>query len=425
MNDKIKCPNCDAEFDVEKALAGKLEAHFRAEYQQKIALQSKRFKAEQADLVKRYNAAQNKLEQEKQEHERNKAREKQLFKQRLAQRVAQELAQQSQKIQQETEATFKQQLNLLQQENQIQKQENRELKAKAIQLAEKEHELKDKEEELKLKYRQQLLQERKSIADKARAKEREAAFLKEKEYEKQLADQKKLIEQLKRKAEQGSTQLQGEVQELALEELLRQTYPFDTIQEVPKGIRGADCLQTVVNARQQNCGSIIYESKRTKRFSREWIGKLKQDRVRCKADLAVIVTETLPLNMARFGQIDDVWICGFHEVKSVSLVLREVLLQRQSVKTAQENKGDKMELLYNYLTSTEFTQNVGRVMEVHSEMGHQLNREKIAFHRLWKEREKQIELVKENVAALVGSIKGIAGKELETPSVLELDSYLL
>lgn len=215
-------------------------------------------------------------------------------------------------------------------------------------------------------------------------------------------------------------QLQGEVQELAIEDLLTKTYPFDKIHEVPKGIRGADSIQTVINSSQQECGSIVYESKRTKNFANIWIDKLKQDQITCKADLAVLVTETLPSDMDRFGEKNGVWICGFHEVRSLSFVLREMLIKTQSVKSAQENKGDKMELLYSYLTSNEFVQNIGRIVENYDGMIDQLNSEKKAMYKIWASREKQIWIVQENISALFGSITGIAGKELETSNVLQL-----
>ena len=264
------------------------------------------------------------------------------------------------------------------------------------------------------------LEKQKEIEDKARAKERESFELEKVKLLKQIEDNKKLAEEMKRKAEQGSMQLQGEVQELALEDLLNKTYPFDEITEVPKGVRGADCIQTVINSLQQNCGSIVYESKRTKNFSNDWIDKLKQDQIKCKADIAIIVTETFPSDLDRFGEKNGVWICGFHEVKSVSFVLREMLLKTQSVKSSDENKGDKMELLYNYLTSNEFVQNIKRIVENYDAMIQQLNSEKKATMKMWSMREKQIWVVQENISSLFGSIKGIAGKELETSSVLEL-----
>lgn len=405
MTNNIKCPNCGYEFDVEEAISGKLEEHFKAEYEKKVSEQAEKFKAERLVLEK--NIA---------EFEKNKERENELFKEKLKQRLAQE----AEKIQKQTQENFEQQLKSLQEENDKKKAENRELKAQEIDLLKRENELKEKAEDLKLDVQKELLEKQTEIEDKARAKERESMALKEKEYQKQLDDQRKLIDEMKRKAEQGSMQMQGEVQELALEELLRYSYPFDNINEVGKGVRGADCIQTVINSLQQSCGSIVYESKRTKNFSNDWINKLKQDQIICKADIAVIVTETFPNDMDRFGEKNGVWICGFNEVKSVSFVLREMLLKTQSIKTSDENRGDKMELLYSYLTSNEFVQNIKRIVENYDAMIQQLNYEKKAMFKNFATREKQIWVVQENINVLFGSIKGIAGKELETSSILEL-----
>ncbi|PCJ67952.1 MAG: Caldesmon [Bacteroidetes bacterium] len=403
--DKIKCPNCAHEFDVEEALSGKLEAHFKAEYEQKVAEQASKF-----------NAERDKLAEQKEEFEKKKEKENELFKEKLAQRIEKE----REAIQKQTNDSFEQQLKAQQAEIEKKKEENRTLRAAEIDLLKRENDLKEQTEELQLAIDKKMLEKQHEIEEKGRAKEREANLLKEKEFQKQLDDQKKLIDEMKRKAEQGSMQMQGEIQELALEELLRTSYPFDEIAEVGKGIRGADCIQTVVNSRQQTCGSIVYESKRTKNFAGDWIDKLKQDQINCKADIAVIVTETMPSDMERFGEKDGVWICGFHEVKSLSFVLREMLLKTQSVKSSEENKGDKMELLYSYLTSNEFVQNIKRIVENYDGMIGQLNSEKKAMYKIWASREKQIWVVQENISTLFGSIKGIAGKELETSSVLEL-----
>lgn len=405
MVDKIKCPNCGHEFDVEEALSGKMQAHFKAEYERKVA--------EQAEI---FNKERGKLAQEKEEFEQKKEKENELFKEKLELRLVKE----SEKIQKQTNETFEQQLKSLQQENEKKKEENRALRSQEIDLLKRENELKEKAEDLKLNVQKELLEKQTEIEEKAKAKERESMALKEREYQKQLDDQKKLIDEMKRKAEQGSMQMQGEVQELALEELLRNTYPFDDIDEVGKGARGADCVQTVINSLQQTCGSIVYESKRTKNFSNDWINKLKQDQINCKADIAVIVTETFPSDMDRFGEKNGVWICGFNEVKSVSLVLRELLLKTHSIKSSDENKGDKMELLYSYLTSNEFVQNINRIIENYDSMIQQLNYEKKSAFKNFATREKQIWGVQENINVLFGSIKGIAGNALSTTAILDL-----
>jgi hypothetical protein len=405
MSDKIKCPNCGHSFDVEEALSGKIEAHFKEEYEKKIALQAEIF-----------NIEKKKLDEEKEALILQKENQDEILKKQVSKLLEEE----KKKIEKNTLEVFEEQIKSLTEENEKRKSENKTLKEKEVALMKQASELKEKEEELNLQVEKQILEKQKEIEDKARAKERESFELEKIKLLKQIEDNKKLAEEMKRKAEQGSMQMQGEVQELALEDLLSKSYPFDKIQEVPKGVRGADSIQLVINSSQQECGTIVYESKRTKNFSNDWIEKLKQDQITCKADIAVLVTETMPSDMDRFGERNGVWVCTFNEVRSLSFVLREMLIKTQSVKVSQENKGDKMELLYNYLTSNEFVQNIQRIVENYDGMIEQLNSEKKAMYKIWASREKQIWVVQENISSLFGSIKGIAGKELETSNVLEL-----
>jgi hypothetical protein len=405
MNDKIKCPQCGHEFDVKEALSGKLEAQYKAEYEKKIAEQSEKLKSEKENL---------KLQ--RQELLSQKEKQDDLVKAELAKALDAE----KQKLEKESLEKYEAQIQSLTEENEKRKLENKALRKKEVELMRKEADIKEKQENLHLDAEKQLLERQTEIENRAREKERESFELEKVKLLKQIDDNKKLAEEMKRKAEQGSMQLQGEVQELALEDLLSQSYPFDKIEEVPKGVRGADSIQTVINQHQHDCGKIVYESKRTKIFTNGWIDKLKQDQLTCKADIAVLVTETMPADMSRFGEKDGVWICGFHEVKSLSFVLREMLIKIKSSKLSQENKGDKMELLYSYLTSNEFVQHIKRIVENYDAMFDQLNSEKKAMHKIWASREKQIWVVQENISALFGSIKGIAGKELESSEVLQL-----
>ena len=405
MNNQIKCPNCGHSFDVEEALSGKLEAHFKSEYEKKVT--------EQAE---KYNQEKRKLAEEKRLFVEKQAEADELFKAELAK----ELKKEKSKIEINALESVEEKMKALEDENEERKAENRSLKKKEVLLLKREAELKERQEDMQLDMEKQMLGKQKEIEDKARANERESFELEKIKLLKQIEDNKKLAEEMKRKAEQGSMQLQGEVQELALEDLLSRTYPFDRIEEVSKGVRGADSIQTVINSIQQECGIIVYESKRTKNYANDWIDKLKQDQITCKADIAVLVTETMPSDMDRFGEKNGVWICSFQEVKSLSFVLREMLIKTHSVKLAQENKGDKKELLYTYLTSNEFVQNIKRIVENYDEMINQLNSEKKATQKIWAIREKQIWVVQENISALFGSIKGIAGNSLDTSNVLEL-----
>jgi hypothetical protein len=214
-------------------------------------------------------------------------------------------------------------------------------------------------------------------------------------------------------------QLQGEVQELALEEMLKTAFPFDLIEEVGKGIRGADCIQIIRNNFGQECGKIIYESKRTNAFVIEWIEKLKADMRRQNADIAVIVTRTMPRDMDCFGIKDGVWICNFSDVKALANVLRDGVMRVFNTAKSNENTGDKMQLLYGYLTSNEFAEQWKAIREGFMSMKLSIQRERDTMERVWKAREKQLEKVLLNAAHIRGSIEGISGMEAVDLNLLE------
>jgi len=369
MNNKIKCPNCGFDFDVDEVLEHKAEEKIRKE------------------LIAKFESDKKKAEEE-------------------AERKGREQA--------ETE------LKSIKEDYEKKSTENRELKKKEVELLRREREMKDKEESLRLDIEKEYLSKYDEREREVRKQESEKNEMKNKELEKKLEDQKKLIDEMQRKAEQGSMQLQGEIQELALEDFLKGQFPFDLISEVPKGVRGADAIQSVINTLQQDCGKIIYESKRTKKFSDEWLEKLKNDQKNQQAEIAVIVTESMPKEMERFGQKNGVWICSFQEIKSLSFVLREMLIKTQSIRVAQENKGDKMEMLYNFLTSTEFRQQVEAIVDGFSQLKSDIDTEKRAMQKIWKEREKQIEKVMNNTIDMYGSIRGIAGNAIGIIKALEL-----
>ncbi len=416
MSTNIQCPNCGHQFDAEEALSGKLEARFKEEYDRR-----------RSELAENYRTEKDKLEAERQQLKRLQEDQQDLIQKALEQKEmewkklqAEELERNKKKILAEANEQSAGRMKMLEEENARRQAENQALKQKELEFLKKEQALKERETDLQLQFQKQLLEGQRAIEEKARMQEREKFELEKQDLNKKLEDQRRLAEEMQRKAEQGSMQSQGEVQELALESLLRRNFTFDQIKEVPKGIRGADCIQMVYNKQQQACGSIVYESKRTKHFAADWIEKLKQDQVACKADIAVIVTEALPLDMLRFGQRDGVWICGYHEVSSLVVALREVLIRTQEVRQSQENQGDKMELLYRYLTGNEFKQIVTRIAENYKAMSEQLDSEKRSMSKIWSQREKQIWSVQENLFALFGSIQGIAGKELPGIPMLEL-----
>lgn len=302
----------------------------------------------------------------------------------------------------------------------------KEFQEKELAYLKQEQAMQTREAELEIELQRKLNKERESLKVQIQKEEAERLLIKEqehtlkvKELEKKLEDQQKLAEEMRRKAEQGSMQMQGEVQELLLEELLKSCFPFDQISEVGKGVRGADCIQNVRNNLGQEAGKIIYESKRTTAFSQEWIEKLKADMRSQGADIAVIVTQTFPKDMDRFGEKDGVYICSFQEVKSVALLLRNAILKIYDTKKNQVNKGDKMSLLYDYLTGNEFGEQWKAVGEGFRQMRQSIQRERDAMEKLWKSREKQLEKVLLNAMHIKGSIEGIAGADAINLNLLD------
>jgi hypothetical protein len=315
---------------------------------------------------------------------------------------------------------FETQLRLLKESNKENEEKLKLSRQKEADYLRKEQELKNKEAEIELTVQKQLQKDREKLTEDIRKIEEQKIAAKETEYqlrlkelEKQLDDQKKLADEMRRKSEQGSMQLQGEVQELALEEMLRSHFPFDMISEVGKGVKGADCIQTIRNNFGQECGKIIYESKRTNAFANDWIEKLKADMRSQGADVAVIVTQAMPKDLNHFGEKDGIWICSFTEVKAVAHMLRDGIIKIYNATKSQDNKGDKMHLLYDYLTSREFAEQWQAIREGFMSMKLSIQRERDAMEKLWKQREKQLEKVLLSAAHVRGSIEGISGTDVD------------
>ncbi|MEJ2384947.1 MAG: DUF2130 domain-containing protein, partial [Xanthomonadales bacterium] len=248
--------------------------------------------------------------------------------------------------------------------------------------------------------------------------ERQTLKIREKDHVIQQLNDK--LKDLQRKAEQGSMQVQGEVQETAIEEWLAGAYPLDTVEEIKKGARGGDCIQVINTRSATNCGKIYYESKRTKAFQPAWIEKFKADVREKGANIGVLVTEAMPADMPQMGQRDGVWVCTFADLPSLSAVLRDSLITIHRVLAGQENRGDKMSLVYDFVTSDEFRMQVDAIVEGFTQMQTDLETEKRAMARIWKQREKQIEKVLLNTANMYGAIKGIAGNAIPAVRRLEL-----
>jgi hypothetical protein len=378
------------------------------------------------DKEKEYLKKQEEFARREQDLQQQAQQQEVAFRQRLEEEKRQVQLTTEQSLRKTITNDFEHKLRLLEDANKDSEEKLKASRQRELEFLKKEQELQNKEAELELSVQRLLQEERTKLSEEIRNLEhqknanRETEFqLRLKELEKQLDDQKKLAEEMKRKAESVSMQLHGEVQELALEELLRVNFPFDEVSEVGKGVRGADCILTVRNNFGQECGRIIYESKRTQSFSQEWIEKLKADMRSQGAAIAVIVTQSMPRDMERFGEKNGVWICSFAEVKALTCVLRDGIVRVFNALKSQHNKGDKMQLLYDYLTSIEFGEQWKAIREGFLSMKQSIQKERDTMEKLWKAREKQLEKVLLNAAHVRGSIEGIAGKDAIDINLLE------
>ena len=405
VENKIKCPNCGTQINVDELLFHQAEEKLNEK--QKIA---------NLEIQKEKEL----LKQKELEFEEKKKKENELFQTKLNQKIEEEkqkiILEQSKNISEK----FELELKLLKEENDNRKEENQSLKNEKLELLKKEEALLEKEKNFELK----LLEEKKILKLELESqikKEKDTEFeLKQKEKDTQIESMKKIIDDLKRKSEQGSMQIQGETLELEVESYLKEKFRFDEILEVQKGMRGADCIQVINTTQKQNCGKIIYECKSAKAFSGDWIDKLKEDKRTSKSDIAVLVTTIYPKDIERMEFKDGVWICSLEEFKGLSIALRESIININNVLAQQENKGDKVTMLYDYLTGNDFSGHIEAIVESFTDMKTDLEKEKKYFRKIWSEREAQIDKVVNNTISLYGSIKGIGGKEIMTIKQLEL-----
>jgi hypothetical protein len=290
-------------------------------------------------------------------------------------------------------------------------------KADLERLRREKDELKEKiEAESELKLTQQIITEK----DKIRKELDEKNQFKVSEKEHIIEQLKEQLTIAQRKAEQGSMQIQGEVMEIAIEKFLAESFPLDTIEEIKKGARGADSLQIVNSRIKQNCGSIYYESKRTKDFQNGWLEKFKTDMREKGANFGVLITDAFPKGIKRLSLIEGVWVCSMEEFKGLCFVLRESVLILNEYSVSQENKGDKIQMLYDFLTGTEFRSHIEAIVEGFTQMQNDLNSEKRAMESIWKKRQKQIDKVILNTTHMFSSVKGIAGDSIGSIRLLEL-----
>ena len=406
---KIVCPNCGTEINVNEVLSHQVEDDLKKKYAIQLAEEKKKYDTE----LELLNA-------QKEEFEKKKQKENELFQEKLQLKLKEERLIIEKQIKTKITEEQSEQVAVMQKELLEQSEKLKELSRSRAEIERLKREKDEMKETLTADAERALNQKLIEEKEKIRKNEQDRNELAIKELQKQLDDQKRLTEEMKRKQEQGSMQLQGEVQELAIEEWLAASFPLDTITEIKKGARGGDCIQTVNTRTRQNCGTIYYESKRTKDFQPSWIEKFKSD-IRDKgANIGVLVTEVLPSDLDRMGLKEGIWICTYDEFKGLCKVLRESIIQISNAMVSQENRGDKMILLYDFLTSNTFHMQVEAIVEGFTQMQADLDSEKRAMQRIWKMREKQLEKVINNTIDMHGSIKGIAGSAIQDIKQLDL-----
>ena len=412
----VVCPHCKNEIKLTESLAAPLLESVRRDYEQRLSQKD-------ADMAKR----------EAMLNERATAIEK--AQETLDQQVAQKLQQERVKIAADEQKKAKLALgNDLEQKMKEISTLQEVLKQRDVKLAEaqkaqaelirKQRELDDAKRELDLTIEKRVQADLGAERDKAKKEAEEELKLKVLEKDQTIIAMQKQIEDLKRRAEQGSQQLQGEVQELELEALLTAKFPRDTIQPVPKGEFGGDVLQRVVGPLNQICGTILWESKRTKNWSDGWLPKLREDQRAAKAEIAVIISQALPKEIDTFGFLDGVWVADPKVALPVALSLRQTLIEVASARQASEGQQTKMEMVYSYLTGPRFRQRVQAIVEAFSSMKKDLDQEKKALTRQWAKREEQIDRVMQATVGMYGDLQGIAGRTLQEIEGLEFQGML-
>ncbi|HJU61792.1 MAG TPA: DUF2130 domain-containing protein [Candidatus Binatia bacterium] len=412
----VVCPQCKSEIKLTESLAAPLLESIRRDYE-------KRLTQKDADIAKR----------EKDLHEREALlqKQKELIDEQVAQKVQHEQIRIAAEEAKKAKLTLGNELDRKVKEindlQEILKQRDAKLadaqKAQAD-LIRKQRELDDARRELDLTVEKRVQADLNAAREKAKKEVEEELKLKVLEKEQTITSMQKQIEDLKRRAEQGSQQLQGEVQELEIESLLIARFPRDTVQPVPKGEFGGDIIHRVMGPLGQPCGTILWETKRTKNWSDGWLPKLREDQRAAKAEIAVILSQVLPKEVETFGLVDQIWVAHPKVALPVAVALRQTLIEIAGARQASEGQQTKMEMVYRYLTGSRFRQRVQAIVEAFSSMRDDLDRERKAITKQWAKREEQIDRVMQATVGMYGDLQGIAGKTLQEIEGLEFQGLL-
>jgi hypothetical protein len=398
----IICPHCNREIPLTEAISHQIREQLRKEFDSEV-------KKKEQELFQKEQAFSEK--------------EKALVEE-YAKKIKNEKAKLEGEAKKKAEQTIAVELNDLKAQVTEKDQKLLEAQKAELELRKQRRELEERQRILELEMTRKLDDEREKIKEETLSIFMEEHRLKDLEKDKKINDMLKQIEDLKRKAEQGSQQTQGEVLELELEEILKTNFPLDNLEPVGKGKKGADILQRVHNQSGQNCGTIIWESKRTKGWSDGWIDKLKEDQREAKAEIAVLVTTALPKEVNHFTQINGIWVTNFPLAICLAGPLRMTLIQVANAKLSEVGKYEKMEVLYDYLSGPEFRQKVEAIIEAFNLMKKDLDHEKRTMIKNWSKREKQIERVVYNISGMFGSMQGIMGASLPEIKSLELKALI-
>lgn len=407
----ITCPKCQTEIKLTESLAAPIIESARREYEQRLAQKD-------ADIAKRETSLSKREKELAQAKETIDDQVTEKLRQERAKIVAEEFKKAKLALATDLEQKTKEITDL----QEVLKQQDAKLaeaqKAQA-EFIRKQRELDDAKRELDLTVEKRVQDGLTTTREQARKEAEDQLKFKVMEKEQTIASMQKQIEELKRKAEQGSQQLQGEVQELELEALLRAKFPLDSIEPVPKGEYGGDVLHRVIGSFGQTCGTILWESKRTKSWSDGWLVKLREDQRTAKAEVAVIISQVLPKGVETFELIEGVWVTHPRAAIPVAVTLRHTLIEIASARQASEGQQTKMEMVYQYLTGPRFRQRVQAIVEAFSSMQEDLDKEKKAINKQWAKREEQIERVMQATVGMYGDLQGIAGKTLQEIEGLE------
>lgn len=409
MTQKIKCPSCNFEFLPDEILSHQLEEKYRLEYEEK---------------QKQKN--QENIEKEKALEE--KAKKLELVQQDLINTVNKQVAAKLPEIEkkakeeavEKAQKEYSEKIETIKTDNEDRDKQNKELREQISDLMKQLREMKTKDEDREIEYQKKIMEEESNIKSKAKQEAMEESQLQIAQKEKQLEDLRKQLSEAQRKAEQGSQQTQGEVLELEIEEILKQKFPSDDIIPVAKGVNGADITHKVIDKFGQVCGTIVWETKRTKNWVDGWVPKLKDDQRNQKAEIAVLVTMVLPKEIKNFSVKDGVWVSDFNSIIGLATALRSGLINVSAVKQASVGKNEKMEFLYNYLSGIEFKQKIEAIVESFTAMKSDLEREKRAMTKIWETRDRQISRVVDNTVKMYGDLTGLMGKALPKIDLLEL-----